>query len=173
LISSSRDIRVDGQILANGMIGSRHLNLSEGGHGSGGAIRLQADRITVNGSLQALGANQFAEQNGRIRLEAFYLSVNRGTQPAHVPAAPTVTREFDTSTNLLLITSVAGQNVVQPPRGELLNPDVIVSEPGPISVTVRGTNIPDGSLARLRVTTSASVLTPSAIPLTNGLPPSP
>jgi hypothetical protein len=123
---------------------------------------LQADRITINGDVRA-------NNDGRIRLEAFYLTVNRATLPAHVPAAPTLTREFDTSTNLLLITSVAGQNVVQPPRGELLNPDVIFSESGSVSVTVRGTNIPDGSLARLRVTTSGGVLVPSAIPLTNGL----
>jgi hypothetical protein len=136
--------------------------LSNGGRGSGGAIRLQADRITINGDVQA-------NNDGRVRMEAFYLNVNRATQPSHVPAAPTLTREFDTSTNLLLITSVAGQNVVQPPRGDLLNPDVIFSEPGPISVTVRGTNLPDGSLARLRVTTSGGVLTPSALPLTNGL----
>ena len=65
--------------------------------------------------------------------------------------------------------SVAGQNAVQPPRGDLLNPDVIFSEPGAVSVTVRGTNIPDGSFARLRVTTSGGVLAPSALPLTNGL----
>jgi hypothetical protein len=162
LISSSRDVVVKGGIYANGGGAAQNAVLSNGGRGSGGAIRLQADRITINGDVQA-------NNDGRIRLEAFYLTVNGAIQPAHVPAAPTITREFDTSTNLLLITSVAGQNVVQPPRGDLLNPDVIFSEPGPISVTVRGTNIPDGSLARLRVTTSGGVLTPSAIPLTNGL----
>jgi hypothetical protein len=58
---------------------------------------------------------------------------------------------------------------MRPPCGDLQNSDVIFSEPGSISVTVRGTNIPDGSLARLRVTASGGVLTPSAIPLTNGL----
>jgi Kelch motif len=164
LISSSRDIVVSGGIYANGGGGGNQNfgGASQAGKGSGGAIRLQADRITVDGDVQA-------NTDGRIRLEAFYLTVNRATQPMHVPAAPTVTREFDTSTNLLLITSVAGQNVIQPPGGELLNPDVIFSEAGPIDVTVQGTNIPDGSLARLRVTTSGGVLTPSAIPLTNGL----
>jgi hypothetical protein len=163
LISSSRDIVINGGIYANGGADRNQSDAAgRGGRGSGGAIRLQADRITISGDVQA-------NNDGRVRLEAFYLIVNRATQPTHVPAAPTVTREFDTSTNRLLITSVAGQNVVQPPRGDLLNPDVIFSEAGPISVTVRGTNITDGSLARLRVTTSGGVLTPSAVPLTNGL----
>jgi hypothetical protein len=95
--------------------------------------------------------------------------LNRPTQPAHVPAAPILTREFDTGTNLLLITSVAGQNVVQPPRGDLLNPDVIFSDPGDITVTVRGTNVPNGSVVRLRLTTATGIITPPNTALTNGI----
>jgi hypothetical protein len=101
------------------------------------------------------GVNLWVSGRGeQSRWKSYSFCLNRATHPTHIAAAPALTREFDTSTNLLLITSVAGQNVVQPPRGELLNPDVIFSEPAPISVTVRGTNIPEGSLARLRVTTS-------------------
>jgi hypothetical protein len=55
---------------------------------------------------------------------------------------------------------MTGQNVVQPPRGDLLNPDVIFSAPGDITVTVQVQNLPNGTRARLRVTTSGGVLTP-------------
>ena len=57
-----------------------------------------------------------------------------------------------------MITSVAGTNVVQPPGGDLFNPDVTFSQPGDITVTVQGQNIPDGTPVRLRVTMVGTVI---------------
>ena len=41
---------------------------------------------------------------------------------------------------------------MQPPGGDLMNPDVTFSQPGDITVTVQGQNIPDGTPVRLRLT---------------------
>jgi hypothetical protein len=50
-----------------------------------------------------------------------------------------------------------GQNAVRPRRGDWLNPGVIFSAPGDITVTVQGQNIPNGTFVLLLVTMVGSV----------------
>ncbi len=145
LISSSRDITVNGVIRADGGSGS--------GQGSGGAIRLVGDRVTLNGNLYANGGPGV----GRIRVEAFYRNGVDRSSPTAVSSVPVPTQTFETNA-ALLVTSVAGQNVVQPPGGSTLAPDVIFTQAGPISITVQSVNVPDGSPVTLRVTTSTGII---------------
>ena len=72
-------------------------------------------------------------------------------------SAPVANQDFNTL-GVLNVTQVAGVNVAQPPSGNALTPDVVFTAAGPISVTVQGTGIPNGTPVRLRVTTSASVI---------------
>ncbi|MBI2925908.1 MAG: hypothetical protein HYY24_09415 [Verrucomicrobia bacterium] len=148
LISSSRDILVNGTIQALG--GGRSQNGSSyGGNGSGGAIRLVADRLSGKGALRADG--------GRIRLEAFFRSLTGQITPAPAQSAPVATRAAAVNASLQ-ITKIAGQNVAQPPTGQLVNPDVVFTEAGPITVTVSAQGVPDGTAVRIRVTTPGEVI---------------
>ncbi|MCZ7635207.1 MAG: hypothetical protein M5U12_03615 [Verrucomicrobia bacterium] len=68
----------------------------------------------------------------------------------------------------LSIVSVKGVNVVQPPTGNLLTPDVVFSDAGPVNVVVNGTGIPNGTPVQLRVTTATSVIQSAPQNLQNG-----
>ncbi len=161
-IASSRDIIVNGAIEANG--GElQHSGTSYGGRGSGGAILLRADRISGNGRLDAYGGTTSLD-NGRIRLEAYYRQLAGQTRPISVNSAPIANTDFNTL-GVLAVTLVSGQNVVQPPSGNTLSPDVIFTAAGPISVTVQGTGIPNGTPVKLRVTTSENVIDVPAVNL--------
>lgn len=161
LIASSRDIVVNGQILANGGGG-----YNGSGAGSGGAIRLRADRITLNstGSLQATN-------DGRIRLESYERSLVGSISPSSftglVMSAPVAESTIQVPDKPLRIATVAGQNVVQAPGGDFFNPDVMFSQSGEVTVTVEGQGIPDGTPVRLRVTMTGDVIDKPA----NGEPP--
>jgi hypothetical protein len=153
-ISSSRDLVVNGEIYANGGgYGGRT------GGGAGGAIRLQADRISGNGTLSAyLGPGYYNNgEYGRIRLEAFLRLFNGTSSGTMISSVPVTNQNFAVTGNLL-ITGVAGQNVVQPPRGSTQNPDVVFTASGPIDVTAAATNIPDGTPVVFRVLCSGRVI---------------
>ena len=144
LLASSRDITVNGAIRANGGAG-----FGGSGAGSGGAIRLQADRITLNNA-----ARLEAADDGRIRLESYERAITGTILPINAfntAISLPVTASAGPESTLRVIT-VAGQNVVQPPSGDLLSPDVTFSAPGDITVTVQGQNIPDGTPVKVRVT---------------------
>jgi hypothetical protein len=147
LIASKLDIVVNGGIYANG--GSAG---SYAGVGSGGAIRLIADRINGGGRLEANGGGA-----GRIRVEAFYRSLVGNSVPVASISAPVLTRSFDTATSLV-IAKVAGANVPQPPSGSTTAPDVIFTAAGEITVEVQGQDIPNNTPVRLRVTTANGVI---------------
>jgi hypothetical protein len=155
LLSSSRDMVIDGLISAQGGMGENsEPGGGSGGNGSGGGIRLQADRITVNGLLDV-------RNDGRIRLESYARTIATVTniQGSNVVGFPVPTQPFDSAAAALRITSVAGQNVAQPPTGDPLRPDVIFSAPGDITVTVQADGtVPNGTPVKLRVTTLGSVI---------------
>lgn len=150
LLSSSRDIAVTGSIYANGGAGT-----NGSGAGSGGAIRLRAARITLDptGRLQA-------NNDGRIRLESYELTVLGTIQPSNgfnmVISQPVTNSPV--AGPALLVGSVAGQNVVQPPGGDLISPDVIFTAAGEITVTIRAQNVPDGTPVKLRLTMTDTVI---------------
>lgn len=147
LISSSRDITINGGIYANG--GQPY---SYAAYGSGGGIRLVADRISGGGILQANGGGA-----GRIRLEGYYRSLVGNTSPVSSVSAPVATRNFD-SLGALIISKVAGQVVAQPPHGDSNSPDVLFTSAGDVTIDVKGQGIPDNTPVTLRVTTANGVI---------------
>jgi hypothetical protein len=158
MISSSRDITLSGVIRANG--GEyQWSNASYGGRGSGGAVLLRADRVTGPGSLEAYGgvANN---PNGRIRIEAYIRALTGGQTPPGVVGLPAASGELN-QVGALSIVSVKGVNVVQPPTGDVLTPDVVFSDEGTVQVVVNATGIPNGTPIQLRITTATSVIEPA------------
>lgn len=165
MIASSRDILLNGVVRANG--GEyQWSNASYGGRGSGGAILLRADRITGPGSLEAYGGNQ-NNPNGRIRVEAYARTLTGGQNPPAVVGLPSTNGDLNQAGTLSIV-SVKGVNVVQPPTGNLLTPDVVFSDAGPVNVVVNGTGIPNGTPVQLRVTTATSVIQSAPQNLQNG-----
>jgi hypothetical protein len=154
LISSSRDITVSGQILANG--GTRGSGYSYGGTGSGGAIFLKADRILGPGQLTARGSGT-AETDGRIRLEAYYRQLAGATTPVSANSLPVLDQAL-TNNARLSIASIDGVPVPAAPGGSSLVPDVVFTNLNPISILVSASAIPDTTPVRLRVTTASSVI---------------
>jgi len=167
LLASSKDVIVNGAVLANGG-DLQWSGASYGGRGSGGAILIRGDRISGSGQLDAYGGTTSSQyQNGRIRLEAYFRQLAGSTRPVSVNSAPIANEDFNTL-GALVVTQVAGENVAQPPSGNTLTPDVVFTAAGTISVTVQGNNIPDNTPVTLRIATSESVITPPAVNLTGG-----
>ncbi|MEQ1749467.1 MAG: kelch repeat-containing protein [Prosthecobacter sp.] len=191
LIASSRDINVSGAIQAEG--GDNTATTDSGsppvgrdttlasGSGSGGAIRLVADRVLGSGQLLVdRGNNSWGgvstATNGKIRIEGYFRgilntasSITSGTATASVPLAVTVP-PAGTSPGLT-ITHVAGTAVAQPPTGSLSSPDVIFSSTGTVNITVTAANIPDGTPVTCRVTSGSQIInlpTTGTVPLAGG-----
>lgn len=165
LIASSRDIILNGKISANG--GSRQFSgASQGGRGSGGSILLRADRVSGPGSLEAFGGEN-NNPNGRIRVEAYVRTLNGSSTPVTVVGLPAANSELNQA-GALRIVSVDGANVIQPSTGNLLSPDVVFSDAGPVSVVVNGAGIPNGTSIKLRITTANSVIEPAPQIMNNG-----
>ncbi len=153
LIAESRDITISRVIFANGGGGSDRL-----GTGAGGAIRLVANRITLErgGVLLAVGDERDSGKTsyGRISLEAYQRLLSGTVDPMDAQhtflSAPIP--NIAGGEGRLIIESVAGLNVQQPPRGELSNPDVTFTAAGDVTVSVRATHVPDGTPVKLRLT---------------------
>jgi hypothetical protein len=165
LLASSRDIVLSGKIIANG--GDRGSTIASlGGSGSGGSIFLRADRIGGWGSLEAVGGVS-GNVNGRIRLEA-YINDFHGTS-APLPAIDILTATpAPAAIPTLVITTIAGATVGQPPTGSLQTPDVIFTEAAPTTVVVTAQNVPDGSPIKLRITSPGGVSEIGPLNLVNG-----
>jgi hypothetical protein len=159
LIASSGDITINGGIYSRGG-DHQYSGSSYGGVGSGGSILLRADRIGGSGTANAT-------PDGRIRFEAYYRTLAGATQPISVNSAPVSSSDFN-SVGTLSIVSVKGVNVTQPATGNVITPDVIFTDAGPVDVVVQGANIPDGTPVQLRIATSSGVITPPAQNISNG-----
>ncbi len=154
LIASSQDIIVSGAILANGGSGGWNYNRSSG-PGSGGAIRLVADRVTGNGTLSAQpgAGNSMDSSRGRIRIEAFERDLANSQQNVPVPfQAPPIQGSPIKNLGSLRVVSVAGKNVNLLPGGDLDSPDVEFDSTGEVEITVAATGVPDNTPVRVRVT---------------------
>lgn len=165
MISSSRDIILNGVVRANG--GEyQWSNASYGGRGSGGAILLRADRVTGPGSLEAYGGHP-NNPNGRIRVEAYARALTGGQNPPAVVGLPAANGELNQAGTLSIV-SVDGANVTQPPTGNLLTPDVVFNDAGPVNIVVSGTGIPNGTPVTVTITTGTSIITAGPQNLQNG-----
>lgn len=167
MIATSRDIILNGKITANGGT-SQHSGASWGGRGSGGAVLLRADRISGGGTIEAWGGDS-NNPNGRVRLEAFFRLLSAPNPSVPVVASSTPIQGPDqTQVPTLAVTRVAGQNVVPPPSGNQLTPDVVFSQAGQITVDVAANNVPDGTPVRLRITTPTGIINAGPQFLTGG-----
>lgn len=153
-ISSSTEITVNGSIVAQGG------NQAATPNGSGGAIRLQAERISGVGSLNA-------EIAGRIRLESYDLAFRGVARPGPITSVPLPTRTFKPTGVSLSVVSVAGKNVALPPSANPLAPDVTFKESGPISIRIQGVGLADGTPVSLRLTANEVIIS-ATTNLSNG-----
>lgn len=185
LIASSRDITVNGKIEANGGDSAFAWYRNNSGYvysgpGSGGAVRLVADRVLGQGEVSVKSGNlnywwngsYWAESGrslGRIRVEGFlrnFVSNGKFSQPP-LAAEPTDTAALPTNLGALVIKRVAGKNVAEPPSGQLATPDVVFTEPGEITVEVEANGIPDGSPVKLRISMAGGLVTAGPVNLSD------
>jgi hypothetical protein len=158
LVASSRDIDIPtgGLIQARG--GTRTWGgASYGGDGSGGAIKLVADRVQGGGSVDARAGDTNNNNRGRVRIEAFYRPFAPNALPVPSATAPVESFDFSSQPGLAVI-SVSGNNVAQPATGRLSSPDVMFTEAGSIDIVVQGTEVPVGTPVTLRITTNTGVI---------------
>ncbi len=158
-IASSKDIFINGSILARGGLGLRppiqgngQPGAGVGGGGSGGVIRLVADRViapsgTVDASGQGSSPSWVAvADNGRVRLEAYVrqttASLLKGVVSQSVPVLGSILTQAG---GRLHFAKVAGNTVLNPPTGNPLNPDVIFTADGDVEIEVQALNVPDGT----------------------------
>ncbi|MCX6973025.1 MAG: kelch repeat-containing protein [Verrucomicrobia bacterium] len=187
LIASTRDITINGRILANGG-DSGSINYQSGhpnynyfnagsGAGSGGAIRLVADRVVGKGDLRARGGNnnyyfsngQLIATTGRIRIEAYERDL--ANSPSNFPPAfqaPPIQTSPIKDHGKLRFVSVNGENVEEPSSGDLDSPDVVFDAPGTVKILVAGDNVADGTRIRVRITMKGDAFVSEPATLTNG-----
>jgi hypothetical protein len=145
LLASSGKINVTGALYANG---ASHTAWSQGGAGSGGAIRLIASIIDGNGTIQATGGYSSGGYGGtgRIRLEAEILLRTAQSNPYFDFSKP---REvFAAALPTLRFVSIAGVAAPAAPTG-----DMDVSLPAdvgnPVAVELASRGVPPGSTIKL------------------------
>lgn len=180
VIASSKDIWINGSITAIGgegrfgtykTISSSILRTgsSQGGSGSGGAIRLVADRVFVaNGSSLDASSDidnghdrdDQPENKGRIRIEAYFHNVswtNNFGNEHYSLTAPKNTLLPPNNPTLTLV-SIAGQGVSVNPSSDPASPEVTFSSAGAVTIALSSQNVPDGSTVNLRVTSNNEVI---------------
>ena len=156
MVSSSADIIVNGTIYARG--GADRANVSPGGNGSGGAIRLVADRVQGDGVLDARSGDNNASGDGRIRIEGYFRSLaGNSVTIVEKTSAPVAAQNLGAAPELI-IASVDGAQVTQPPGGSLTIPDVVFQNTGVVNIVVNANNIPDGTPVSVRITSSGQVI---------------
>jgi hypothetical protein len=159
--STSLTVASGALISANGALGDGVSGgLSPGGSsGSGGAMRLVANVLTVNGRLEAVSAH--VDQPGVIRLEApaGALTYNGTSKP--LPILSTTINPVvvpDSSTPALNIASVGGYPISYT-AGRVDSVDLILPSAitDPISVGVQAKNVPVGTQVNLSVSGSSGM----------------
>jgi hypothetical protein len=178
LIASKRDIVINGKILANGGNGGLMGDYPSGA-GSGGAIRLVADRVSGSGALSAISgvgglglheSNAKGAPTGRIRIEAYERELVNSKSHSPMPfQAPPMEGSPIESYGTLHIESVSGKNVTQPATGNLETPDVMFDAAGVTKIVVAASeDVADGTQIRVRVTMVGQVIESELKPLAGG-----
>jgi hypothetical protein len=145
VIACSKDITVNGQILAQNGLGT---GSPKGGDGSGGLIRLIADRVVMGSAALVDPGDSLTTGKGRARIEAYVRSIPdeatqvKGSKSLSVPVLGSVLNQAG---GRLWFAKVSGQNVANPPRGDAINPDVVFTATGEVEFEVHALNVPDGT----------------------------
>src|SRR6266446_5215285 len=171
LIASSTTITLSGTIRARGGNGATGPNPSAGfgGSGSGGAVRLVANIVGGNGTIDVNGGDRIggffggsggfffngAGSAGRLRLESFtntavlnFVAVPPTTISSSLPN-PAVLANAPT----LRISSIAGVATPGVAQGSFVTPDITLpaGTTNPVPVTITAANIPVGTVVALTV----------------------
>lgn len=78
-------------------------------------------------------------------------------EPSSTASAPIASPDFGELPTLRIV-SVDGENVAQPPTGNLQTPDVVFTAAGTVTVVVGSDNVPAGTPVRLRITSSGEII---------------
>ena len=175
LISSSRDIIVNGLIQVNGGLLERCCG-NRGGSGAGGAVLLRGDRISGSGRIDAVRNRQpnFSEgiefaRDGRIRLEAYFRGIPGANIVGNVTQSnPSSNGELNLGAGELRIVSIAGQNVPQPPTGSRTVTDVVFSDTAAVPIVLSVPGASDGTLVRVRVVHETGIIVSNPSPTAGG-----
>lgn len=118
------------------------------GGGSGGAIKLVADTVTVGASFTLNATGQTGGGSGRIRIEANTRTISGATLPIPSTTNAGTTPQIwpDSTTPKLEIISVGGTASPSDPRANLFQPDVELTSGGDKNIVVHAYNVPtDGT----------------------------
>ena len=155
LIASSTDIVLNGIIDASKGRGFNRFDGSyHGGEGSGGGVRLVADRITGGGTIKV----DSGTSAGRLRMEAYYRPLSANSHSVSASTGPPTENFVQLNNTALTVATVDGVAVRVPAGGSTANPDVIFNKSGSTTITVTGNNIPNGTPVKLRVTGGTGLL---------------
>jgi hypothetical protein len=151
VIAANGTITINGTLRANGgnggFVGDTGCGRGGGG-GSGGALRLLASTITGGGRIEALGGSPVwggnAGLSGRIRMESFVNTFGTNVVPPapRLPSPGPVSNPVNPS---VAITAIEGTPPPANPQGYRGQIDLIVSEPGPVQIDLRTTDVPAGT----------------------------
>jgi hypothetical protein len=140
LIASSTEVSIPGSVIANGSGAS-------GFPGAGGAIRVVAPSLIVQGTLNALGGVGLVN-SGLIRLEATAANVRLGGSSSPAAMISDINPQlFPSASPGLRIASVGGQTVPTwaGQRTDTVDLLLPMQLPDPINIVVSATNIPTGT----------------------------
>lgn len=134
-----------GSINVRGGNGGDGCSTGDGGDGSGGAIRLVAPLIS--GNAQLLVGSGIVRIEGNSGALSGFIDTLRGTVLA-APQTAVPTTGFPT----LRLTSVGGVAVGPNPTGMISTPDVTfaTAPSGPVTVNIAASNIPTGTVVKVR-----------------------
>ncbi len=142
LVASNTTIFVNGNIFAYGDSG--------GTGGSGGAIRLVADYVAGNGSLNA--SRNGNGSLGRIRVEAMEVDLAFPGIPEFVEDLPTFIFPPSNAPKLRA-TMLGGQPVPDDPASKIGDPDEVdvhLATSGPVTRNIEAENVPPGTVVSVR-----------------------
>jgi len=156
-IASSGEIKLTGQITARGgyYVGGQHC-------GSGGAVRLVANRLSVTGVISAAGCGP--TNSGIVRLEAPTGALSYTGSSTPEPILSTINPSIlAPASPELRIVSVGGFLVPESAGSRKDAADLVLPKqlPDPINVVVEATNIPVGSPVTISVVTGNQGTAPS------------
>lgn len=156
MVNATRDLVFNGLIEAKGGIGDLTFlsdKTTNGGLGSGGAVRLVADRISGSGHIDVRSADAFSANPGRVRLEAFELaSEDMVVHPEGFQSSRPVETQFLGAGQFLRFLRIDDEDLPVAPTSRLETPDRTLPGPGAHTVVVGQADIEDGARVRLHLT---------------------
>ena len=189
LIASSVSITITGVITARGgaagtlPMSAPSSRFNIGGPGSGGAVRLLAPIVTVEGTVTVAPGPQGRRTNGaltgarggngRLRIESETLTVTGTLTPTSgpvflvtlVPSTVIFTTGIGPGPTVRVV-SVAGVAVPTDPTGSFTAPDLAINSTAPVTMVIAASNIPPGAVVTLTLlneNTGAQTVTSTAL----------